>query len=196
MAQGVTELLSLILMLDVSGESARVRASMSSGLEAQARSIAQQTGVMQKAVARPLTVARLQDACDPLPPAAMESLIRNAAQLHGVQPALVREVARQESGFRPCAVSTKGARGVMQLMPRTQAAFGVINPFDPAQSIDTGARLLKQLLDRYHGNVRLALGAYNAGTVAVDKSRGVPRIKETQAYVKRILGRLAPLDRD
>ena len=80
----------------------------------------------------------------------------------------------------------------MQLMPGTQAQFAVRNPFEPQENMDIGVKLLRQLLDRYHGDVSLALGAYNAGPAAVDRSGGVPPIPETKAYVRRILGRLPP----
>jgi soluble lytic murein transglycosylase-like protein len=99
-------------------------------------------------------------------------------------------VARQESGFDPRAVSSAGAQGVMQLMPTTAQALGVKDPFDPAQSVAGGARLLKQLLTRYNGNTDLALAAYNAGPGAVDAHGGVPPFPETQQYVSRIKARL------
>ena len=117
-------------------------------------------------------------------------MIDNVAREHSVDPALVREVARQESGFRPCVVSPKGAQGLMQLMPSTQAQFEVRDPFNPQESLSAGAQLLKQLLDRYHGDLALALSAYNAGITRVDKTFTVPEIPETKDYVTHILGRL------
>jgi soluble lytic murein transglycosylase-like protein len=128
-------------------------------------------------------------ACDPVPKPQLFQMIEAAAQQHGVDPALVREVARQESAFRPCAVSNKGAEGLMQLMPATQAQFDVTNPFDPGQSLDAGTKLLKQLLDRYHGDLSLALSAYNSGAGSVDKAGGIPDIPETKNYVFSILNR-------
>jgi len=116
-------------------------------------------------------------------------MIDEAAQKTGVDKGLVLEVARQESGFKPCAVSVKGAQGLMQLMPETQAQFSVNDPFDPKQSLEGGTKLLKQLLDRYSGDVQKALAAYNAGAARVDQSGGVPEIPETQKYVLSILGR-------
>jgi soluble lytic murein transglycosylase-like protein len=107
-----------------------------------------------------------------------------------VNPSLIREVARRESAFHPCAISSSGAEGLMQLMPSTQAMFQVDDPFNPRQNIDAGTRLLKQLLDRYQGDVPRALGAYNAGTILVDQASGVPEIPETQGYVRDILLRL------
>ena len=116
-------------------------------------------------------------------------MINDAARKQSVDPALVREVARQESGFRPCAVSPKGAEGLMQLMPATQLQFDVTDPFDAGQSLQAGTKLLKQLLDRYQGDVPMALSAYNAGAGRVDKAGGVPEIPETKNYVMSILGR-------
>jgi soluble lytic murein transglycosylase-like protein len=181
--------LTLLLALDPSSEATRVRASMQAGIEAQAKSVALQVNATrpERAPARP---AGFSIACDPLPIHLVEALIASAAKEYDVRPALVREVARQESGFRPCAVSHAGAQGMMQLMPATQTALGVRDPFNPAENIDAGVRLLRQLLDRYRGNLGLALGAYNAGTVAVDENLRVPKIPETQSYVRSILARL------
>lgn len=117
-------------------------------------------------------------------------MIDEVAQKQEVNPDLVREVARQESGFRPCAVSPKGAEGLMQLMPATQTQFQVKDPFSPKESLEAGTKLLRDLLDRYHGNLSLALGAYNAGADRVDKAGGVPDIPETKNYVFDILHRL------
>jgi soluble lytic murein transglycosylase-like protein len=128
-------------------------------------------------------------ACDPVPKPQLFEMIQAAAEQQGVDPALVREVARQESAFRPCAVSNKGAEGLMQLMPATQAQFDVTDPFDPGQSLDAGTKLLKQLLDRYHGDLSLALSAYNSGAGRVDKAGGIPDIPETKNYVFSILNR-------
>jgi hypothetical protein len=115
--------------------------------------------------------------------------IREIAGRHGVDPDLVEAVIRVESAFNPRAVSNKGAQGLMQLMPRTASALGVRNAFDPYQNIDGGVRHLRYLLDRYPGNVSLALAAYNAGEKAVDYYRGIPPYAETTQYVQKILGR-------
>ena len=114
--------------------------------------------------------------------------IREIAGRHGVDADLVEAVIRVESAFNPRAVSNKGAQGLMQLMPRTASALGVRNAFDPYQNIDGGVRHLRYLLDRYPGNVSLALAAYNAGEKAVDYYRGVPPYAETTQYVHKILG--------
>ncbi|MBX6753880.1 MAG: peptidoglycan DD-metalloendopeptidase family protein [Thermorudis peleae] len=115
------------------------------------------------------------------------NLIAQSAQRYGLDPALLAAVIQVESGFSPLAVSSAGAKGLMQLMDSTAAALGVTDPFDPAQNIDGGARLLQSLLARYQGNLALALAAYNAGPAAVDAAGGVPNIAETQAYVARVL---------
>lgn len=128
--------------------------------------------------------------CDPLPPDVWSPLVRQAAEREGVAVDLLTAVIQQESAFRPCAVSPKGAMGLMQLMPSTAALLGVKDPFDPKENVDAGTRFLKMLLDRYSGNLALALGAYNAGPGRVDAAGGVPPIPETQDYVKEILSRL------
>jgi soluble lytic murein transglycosylase-like protein len=128
--------------------------------------------------------------CDPLPEIELTPLIQQAAQHEGLDANLLRAVAQQESGFRSCAVSQKGAMGLMQLMPATAQELGVHDPFDPAESLSSGARLLKQLLARFGGDTALALGAYNAGPDRVEASGGVPQIPETIRYVQQILGKL------
>jgi soluble lytic murein transglycosylase-like protein len=128
--------------------------------------------------------------CDPLPASEVDSLVSQAAKRQDLDEALLRGVMRQESDFRPCAVSPKGAMGLMQLMPATASQLGVPDPFDPIGNVDAGARFLKELLTRYGGDQSLALGAYNAGTSKVDSGAAVPAIPETQEYVKRILSLL------
>ena len=119
--------------------------------------------------------------------------IRAAAQKHGVDEKLVVQVIAAESNFNAQAVSRKRALGLMQLLRQTAARYAVVNVFDPAQNIDAGTHYLKDLLDRYHGNVRLALAAYNAGPEMVDRYGGVPPFPETQNYVKQITSNLALL---
>jgi soluble lytic murein transglycosylase-like protein len=118
-----------------------------------------------------------------------EPLIRQHAGQHGLRPELVRAVIQVESAFNPRAVSPKGAMGLMQLMPATARLFGVIDPFNPAENIRAGVSYLRQLLERYDQDERLALAAYNAGPAAVAKyGSKVPPYKETQNYVRKITG--------
>jgi soluble lytic murein transglycosylase-like protein len=117
---------------------------------------------------------------------AYDDLIREAAYRYDVDAALIRSVMQAESAFDTLAVSRAGARGLMQLMPQIAAAFGVIDPFDPRQNIMGGAEYLRQLLDRYHGNLPLVLASYNAGATAVQEYGGVPPFAETQHYVRRV----------
>ncbi len=114
-------------------------------------------------------------------------LITAAAQRYGVDPALVAGVIQVESGFDPSVVSHAGAKGLMQLMDETADILGVTNSFDPAQNIDGGVRFLRDMLDRFDGDVSLALAAYNAGPYAVEEYGGIPPYDETQAYVPRVL---------
>jgi soluble lytic murein transglycosylase-like protein len=126
--------------------------------------------------------------CDPLPAPQVDLLIGDAARREGLDAALLRGVMKQESGFRPCAVSPKGAMGLMQLMPSTAEQFGIQDPFDAGSNLDGGARFLRQLLDKYGGDVTKALGAYNAGPARVDAAGSVPAIPETMDYIRQILG--------
>lgn len=128
--------------------------------------------------------------CDPVPDAVVEPLIESAAKTQQVEPKLLRAVIEQESAFRACAVSPKGAKGLMQLMPAKIEELEVRDPFDPKESIEGGARFLKQLLERYKGDLPQALGAYNAGPAAVDQAGGVPNILETRGYVDAILQKM------
>jgi len=115
-----------------------------------------------------------------------EKLVREAAERHSVDPALVRAVIETESGWNPSAYSRKGAGGLMQLIPTTAQRYGANDLFNPQQNIDAGVRHLKWLLERYNGNLDLALAAYNAGEGAVDRAHGIPAYKETRNYVHKV----------
>jgi soluble lytic murein transglycosylase-like protein len=182
---------------DVHAQPERVRTAMAASIAKQRASVEQQIKFIKSpvppAIATPLAFSvppPVAYACDPVAQPELSKMIDNVSREHSVDPALVREVARQESAFRPCAVSPKGAEGLMQLMPATQAQLEVRDPFDPQESLSAGAKLLKQLLDRYHGDLALALSAYNAGMTRVDKTFAIPEIPETKDYVTGILGRL------
>jgi soluble lytic murein transglycosylase-like protein len=116
-----------------------------------------------------------------------KTLLRRAAARSGLPPAFVESVARVESGFRPDAVSPKGAIGVMQLMPETARGLGA-DPRNLEQNIDAGTRLLRDLLLKYDGDVVKALAAYNAGSGAVDRFGGLPPFQETRSYVNKVIG--------
>lgn len=129
--------------------------------------------------------------CDPLPRGQVDDLVNTAATQHGLKPELIRAVMEQESGFKPCAESARGALGLMQLMPSTADEYHVDDVFDPAQNVSAGAKLLKALLEKYGGDTSLALSAYNAGSQRVDQGGGIPDIPETKDYVSSILSRLS-----
>ena len=116
----------------------------------------------------------------------MDRIVREAAERHKVDPALVKAVIKTESGGNPRAVSPKGAVGLMQLIPETAQRYGVGNSFDPAQNVEGGTTYLRWLLDRYNGDLVKSLAAYNAGEHAVDQSHGVPAYRETQRYVQKV----------
>ena len=113
-------------------------------------------------------------------------LVEAAARKNGLPPNFVHSVVRAESGYKPDAVSPKGAIGLMQLMPATAKAYGA-DPHDPGQNVEAGAAYLRELLIKYDGDARRALAAYNAGPGAVDKYNGVPPYAETQTYIERVL---------
>jgi hypothetical protein len=114
------------------------------------------------------------------------NFISESARAHGVAPELVASVIAVESNFNPNAVSWRSARGLMQLMPETAARFGVTRVFDPQQNIEAGTRYLKELLQRYNGDLALTLAAYNAGPDRVGQYRSVPPYRETREYVRRV----------
>jgi len=131
-----------------------------------------------------------EPACDPIANDVVTPLIESAAKANDLQVSLVRAVIEQESAYRPCAVSRKGAQGLMQIMPEKASEFNVKDVFDPKENIAAGTRYLKQLLGKYKGDNKLALAAYNAGPGAVDAANGMPDIPETRDYVEAILKKI------
>jgi soluble lytic murein transglycosylase-like protein len=126
--------------------------------------------------------------------AAIDGMVAEAAGIHGLDPYLILSVMRQESGFNRNALSPKGASGLMQLMPATASRFGVRNIFDVRENILGGAKYLRWLLDRFNGDVRLALAGYNAGEGAVEfYGNRIPPFSETQNYVRAIYSRYVGL---
>ncbi|MEA3486774.1 MAG: lytic transglycosylase domain-containing protein [Thermodesulfobacteriota bacterium] len=113
--------------------------------------------------------------------------IREASRIHGVSFPLLKAIMKAESDFNPKAVSKKGAKGLMQIMPSNFRTLGIKDPFNPRESIMGGALYLRQMLDRFNGKVHLALAAYNAGPDNVDRSSGIPPIRETEDYVNKVM---------
>jgi soluble lytic murein transglycosylase-like protein len=143
-----------------------------------------------RAVAAAPWTGAAEAGCERIPPPQISNYLESVAERESLDPDLLHVVIAQESSFFPCAVSHKGAMGMMQLMPGTAADLGVTNPFDAKENIDGGARYLGYLLQRFGGDLKLALAAYNAGPTRVDNYRGIPPFPETVDYVSRIMGRL------
>ena len=175
-----------------------LRAAMAPSLAQQRASIRTQAAAAAKTAAAsfftgppPVGLGLLAE-CDPLPDEQLNGIITGAAQKEGVGFELIKAVIEEESTARPCAVSFRGAEGLMQLMPSTAEQFNVQDPFDPKQNVEAGARLLKLLFGKYDNNLTLALSAYNAGSGRVDQEGGIPPIPETLNYVADILRKLRP----
>jgi soluble lytic murein transglycosylase-like protein len=165
-------------------------------LDKQRSSVHRQLGEKVDPAAAPVTnfidpMPALPEAdCDALDSTTVDSLIAAAAKKQSLEPSLLHAVMKQESAFKPCAVSIKGAQGLMQLMPATAQQLHVSDPFDPEQNVQGGAAFLKQLLARYKGDLRLALMAYNAGTLRADQPDKDSVPAETQNYIAGIFAEL------
>jgi soluble lytic murein transglycosylase-like protein len=132
-------------------------------------------------------IAAAPNAPSMVPPAQIDALVGSSSAQWGVDPALVKAIIANESGFNANATSGVGAAGLMQLMPGTAADLGVADSYDPAQNVSGGTRYIRGLLDRFKGDLPKAIAAYNAGPGAVEKYGGIPPYPETQNYVQNVL---------
>ena len=158
-------------------------------IEKQLQSIARQRESLRQQAGAAIPAPEPPE-CEPIADEKMDPLIEYAAKAQALPAKLLRAVIAQESAFRSCAVSVKGAQGLMQLMPATAEQFGVKDAFDPKANLDAGAKFLRALLEKYKGDLPQALGAYNAGPETVDKAGGVPDIAETKAYIEAIVDKV------
>jgi soluble lytic murein transglycosylase-like protein len=163
-------------------------------IEKQLNSVARQRDAIRQAAAPVLTETPppegAEQACAIMPAEKVAPLLESAAKAQRLPAKLLHAVVEQESGYRACAVSGKGAKGLMQLMPATAEQFQVKDAFDPRENLDAGAKFLRQLLEKYKGDLSLSLAAYNAGAATVDAAHGIPDISETRDYVEAIVGKM------
>ena len=180
---------------DIAARQSTAAAAMQASVEKQKGSIGRQVGsggAADNFFAVPWTTPAsipppsLIAPCDAMQESQLKPLVTDAAKAQDVKPELILAVVKRESASYPCAVSDKGALGLMQLMPEVAQQFGV-DPLDPKQNVTAGTQYLKQLMKRYNGDLRLALAAYNAGPQRVDADKKVPDIPETTAYVDAIM---------
>lgn len=181
-----------MLLLCVAAAAADGSDGASSSLERQRRSVERQMQAINRQMQgtrSALHTAEVPEraSCGAVPVAAIAAIAEQTAARHGVSSALIRAVIQQESGGNACAVSPKGALGLMQIMPEVAQEVGLASPFDPVENANAGGRILKQLLTRFSGDLPLVLAAYNAGSGAVERAGGVPNYPETKQYVASIL---------
>jgi soluble lytic murein transglycosylase-like protein len=164
-------------------------AQMRESIEKQLQSVARQRESLRQQVGAAVPGPAYTE-CEPMEEEKVGPLIDAAAKAQALPAKLLRAVIAQESGFHSCAVSEKGAQGLMQLMPATAEQFGVKDAFDPKANVDAGSKFLRALLEKYKGDLPQALGAYNAGPETVDKSGGIPDIPETKEYIEAIVDKV------
>jgi len=173
----------IVSVVDENGKRVFINAELPSQRAGTARAA---TSTARLVPASMRTRAERADALRHLSKDELEKMAHEAAERHKLDPALVKAVIEAESNWNPGAVSSKGAQGLMQLVPGTAESLGVEDAFDPEQNLDGGVRHLRTLLEKYDGDLEKALAAYNAGSGAVDRAGGVPNYRETRNYVQKI----------
>lgn len=185
---------------DIAAKQAATASAMQAAADKQKAAVAQQVGsggtadvffAVPWTTPATITPPVIVPPCEAMQESELKPIVADAAKAQDVKPELVFAVIKRESASYPCAISDKGALGLMQLMPDVAQQFGV-DPLDAKQNINAGTQYLKQLMKRYNGDIRLALAAYNAGPQRVDTDKKVPEIPETTAYVDAILKDLTP----
>jgi Transglycosylase SLT domain len=169
--------------VDVPRKVATIRADPATG---KLRTVVVTPRVIQPRVIAPVTQTEAKRPMLLVPDASLNEIVAKAAQNYQMDPLLVHSVIQVESGYNPTAVSSKGAQGLMQLIPSTARRFGVKDVFNPQENIEAGVRYLKYLTDMFKGDLRLALAAYNAGEGAVAKYNTIPPYRETENYVYQV----------
>jgi soluble lytic murein transglycosylase-like protein len=185
---------------DIAAKQAAAVAAMQAAIDKQKAAVAQQVGpggpadsffAVPWTTPATITPPAIVPVCDAMQESELKPLVTDAAKAQDLKPELVFAVIKRESAAYPCALSDRGALGLMQLMPDVAQQFGV-DALDAKQNIQAGTQYLKQLMKRYNGDLRLALAAYNAGPQRVDADKKVPDIPETTAYVDAILKDVGP----